>query len=61
MATENELNFWKEGHEAGSESVFAFLDEITFIDAKKLKKHYNLWCNADSYTTLDGKKIDRCK
>ena len=58
---ENELNFWKSGFGAGEESVFAFLKEMTFIDTKKLVKHFHAWSNADSYTTIDGKKIDRCK
>ena len=61
MDNENDMRFWKSGFESGEESVFAFLNDMTFTDTKRLVKHYKAWCKADEYTTIDGLKVDRCK
>jgi hypothetical protein len=61
MDNENDMRFWKSGFGSGEESVFAFLQDMTFIDTKRLLKHYKAWSIADEYTTVDGIKVDRCK
>lgn len=59
MMSEEKTEVWLSGYKCGENIVFEFLKDMTFMDTKKLRKHFDEWSNAEEWTTLNGVKKGR--